>query len=1312
MIIMKLKLTSFFLLALISSCIYADGLSDNERDKNSFFIAAKSNQIEDVISFLEKDKKYAKISTVNNQTALHLAANNGNLELVKLLIEKGADVNAKTNDDATPLHVAANNDNLELVKLLIENDADVNAKTNKGATPLHMAAVNGHFDIAKLLIENDAKVNEKTNDDATPLHVAANNGNLELVKLLIENDADINAKTNKGATPGATPLHMAAGNGHFDIAKLLIENDANVNAKTNKGATPLHWAAENGYFDVAKLLIENDADVNEKTNESATPLHWVAGNDHFDVAKLLIENDADLNAKTNKGATPLLLAAGNDHFDVAKLLIDNGADVNARTQDGLSPFQTAMQKGNIELMKLLQAKGADMSISGPREWLPSIQEVIIGAGVAIAGGLGWFFFKRPQQVRNHRWAQRALAERRGQEGRLLAAAVPLLGQNQMRPGDTSILEPQTLLAAKQLEKEAEETKKIQEEIQVAVDEIDQLGTRIHLNLTNLEELNELIKKINNSITEEDLSDALEKLEHCTTCYKSCSAELDDLNSRLKAIFEKVDKSNSNSVEFAENFKKLAEFANTLNKSRDLTKSFNKILKWVGRYIKFQKNNSNLQEEWNQLKRQIEDQANEDANQREILAKKMDELSSAQNSKHKRIKVGKKSKDSESSILEKGESEIKALRKILEDLSEIKIQANNLMKTDSSASVIKVNKKISPIANEAPEDISEESFPLLKINKENQVALDEIGTEQNNTKALIQKIESLIKIVTKEISEKELELEHLKTKERLAKEKAEKKRAQEEAARVREETHQQIADETYDNFIQGSFNIHLEENNEAALPLNDLVELFSNGDKIYEGIDNALILEKLLLRALKEVDLDKKDSMLDLLFFILKKASFKQEIRLSILNVFVKNLLNGVGIDYAESFNASTLISVLKSGLEDSQKLKVIGVLCKIIQHDFICFETTGILEAALNNKDDFIIKLIADSFKKSKLLTIKKKNLSDQLERALKSKNLRLIAISLFLGADESKMKEGLWSFVRSLQNAEKMIEFLKLLQQFGLGDLEAVDTEGNTLFEALKDNHIEDYLEIMAEFDHELKNDPAQKEGFWKFVLSQQSVVIREKLRRFFNQENKDATRRGFLLCAMEEGRADLFEEELRRFAHPFDSLCVRNKLGHSIFGTILECDFTKSRFDADHFDEFIKENIKFLTIFLNYCEKNLTPAEFMNLLCGYQKGNETVIWGLERSSAISFASLYENHEAVKILIEYVLKICDSLPTIKESNQEKISELKRVLDELSSENSRSLNTLANELNETMLELRSSIEAIENPQLKQATDIADPAPQD
>ena len=114
--------------------------------------------------------------------SIHMAAEDGNIEVVKQHIAAGTDVNAKE-EDGTPLHYAAYQGYKEIVELLIAAGADVNAKDEDG-TPLHYAAWNGHKEVVELLIAEGADVNAKTNDGKTPLDWAIDDKQTETADLL------------------------------------------------------------------------------------------------------------------------------------------------------------------------------------------------------------------------------------------------------------------------------------------------------------------------------------------------------------------------------------------------------------------------------------------------------------------------------------------------------------------------------------------------------------------------------------------------------------------------------------------------------------------------------------------------------------------------------------------------------------------------------------------------------------------------------------------------------------------------------------------------------------------------------------------------------------------------------------------------------------------------------------------------------------------------------------------------------------------------------------------------------------------------
>ena len=306
---------------------------------------------------LLKNRHNPDVKDTYGRAPLSWAAANGHEAVAKLLLEKGAELEAK--DDVygrTPLSWAAANGHEAVAKLLLEKGAELEAKDDVlGRTPLSRAAASGHEAVAKLLLEKGAELEAK--DDIygrTPLSWAAANGHEAVAKLLLEKGAELEAKDDNY---GETPLSWAAANGHEAVAKLLLEKGAELEAKDDVlGRTPLSRAAANGHEAVAKLLLEKGAELEAKDDVlGRTPLSRAAANGHEAVAKLLLEKGAELEAKDdNYGQTPLSWAAANGHEAVAKLLLEKGAELEAKDDNyGQTPLSWAAKNGHEAVEKLL-----------------------------------------------------------------------------------------------------------------------------------------------------------------------------------------------------------------------------------------------------------------------------------------------------------------------------------------------------------------------------------------------------------------------------------------------------------------------------------------------------------------------------------------------------------------------------------------------------------------------------------------------------------------------------------------------------------------------------------------------------------------------------------------------------------------------------------------------------------------------------------------------------------------------------------------------------------------------------------------------
>ncbi len=159
-----------------------------------------------------------------------------------------------------PVADAAMRGDVQEVKALLEKGADVNAAQGDGMTALHWAAENGNAELVKTLLYAGANVEAATRDGAyTALHLAARAGHAGAIEALVAGGADVGART---TTRGATPLHFAVGSGHLDAVKALLDHGAEVDAREKAyDQTPLMWAADFGYTDIVKLLVAHGADV-------------------------------------------------------------------------------------------------------------------------------------------------------------------------------------------------------------------------------------------------------------------------------------------------------------------------------------------------------------------------------------------------------------------------------------------------------------------------------------------------------------------------------------------------------------------------------------------------------------------------------------------------------------------------------------------------------------------------------------------------------------------------------------------------------------------------------------------------------------------------------------------------------------------------------------------------------------------------------------------------------------------------------------------------------------------------------------------
>ena len=237
---------------------------------------------------------------------------------LQVMIDAGAKVNTKGEDDRTSLHEAAKAEKSELIPVLLEAGASVHARTTEyGLTPLHLAK---EAETVSVLVKAGADVNAKKAEyRRTPLHFAKE---AEAVSTLVKAGAEVNAKD----IYGLTPLHVAQ---ESETISALVKAGADVNAKSKGGWTPLHSASS---AEAVSALVKAGADVNAKSKTGWAPLHSASS---AEVISILVHAGADINAQAKNGLTPLGVAkrvTGNEgrHQSLGKSGCDNAYRLHGR----------------------------------------------------------------------------------------------------------------------------------------------------------------------------------------------------------------------------------------------------------------------------------------------------------------------------------------------------------------------------------------------------------------------------------------------------------------------------------------------------------------------------------------------------------------------------------------------------------------------------------------------------------------------------------------------------------------------------------------------------------------------------------------------------------------------------------------------------------------------------------------------------------------------------------------------------------------------------------------------------------------------
>jgi ankyrin repeat protein len=288
----------------------------------SILEAAEQGDAAAVRQMLAADPDLVRSADEELRTPLHFAAESGSVEMVEVLLEAGADVNAQTRGGETPLHRALWGDDHELIEALLAADPDLTIENSYGRTPLlRVARETGDVEMAARLLDAGAEIGAVDRFGASSLDLAAWRGNEPLVDLLLDRGATF-------PTTSASLQEITVNSAQHGLARpfrLAVEAGADLDVGSGGGGTLPHSAAAGGSAEVVEILREEGMQIDAPDRYGWTPLHYAAMEGHEEVARTLIALGAPLEVRTLAGDSPYNLAAWAEHASMLELLESEGA---------------------------------------------------------------------------------------------------------------------------------------------------------------------------------------------------------------------------------------------------------------------------------------------------------------------------------------------------------------------------------------------------------------------------------------------------------------------------------------------------------------------------------------------------------------------------------------------------------------------------------------------------------------------------------------------------------------------------------------------------------------------------------------------------------------------------------------------------------------------------------------------------------------------------------------------------------------------------------------------------------------------------
>uniref|UniRef100_UPI003AAFA021 death-associated protein kinase 1 n=1 Tax=Centroberyx gerrardi TaxID=166262 RepID=UPI003AAFA021 len=280
---------------------------------------------------------------------LLIAAGCGNIQIIEVLMRKGAEIQAHDKSGANAIYYAARHGHVGTLKFLHEKKCPLDVQDKCGETALHVAARYGNVDVVSYLCSIQANPDLADREQETPLHCAAWHGYSPVARALCQAGCHVDARNREGESP----LLTASARGFRDIVECLVEHRANLEATDKDGHTALHLAVRRCQVEVVRCLLRHHCHLDQQDRHGNTPLHIACKDGNLPIVMAICGAKANLDLPNKYGRTPLHLAANNSGLEVVRHLCLAGANIDAVTNDGKTAEDLASSEHHEHIVALL-----------------------------------------------------------------------------------------------------------------------------------------------------------------------------------------------------------------------------------------------------------------------------------------------------------------------------------------------------------------------------------------------------------------------------------------------------------------------------------------------------------------------------------------------------------------------------------------------------------------------------------------------------------------------------------------------------------------------------------------------------------------------------------------------------------------------------------------------------------------------------------------------------------------------------------------------------------------------------------------------